>query len=240
MKNMKIALAAAAVAALVSANAAQTDTSDQGVGAIGWTPIQIGLCAPVSYPWGFDWDLKGVGIDLLYSENVLVRGLAVSGLACRSRDVESGVMVSLLCNWNDVDARGLNATLGANLGFGDVYGVGVSTFGMRNLMKGIDVNLIASYQQEFVGWQTSGICNFTDGDVTGASFALALNMSKVETGFQAAVINSADELHGVQIGVINVARECPWGLQIGLVNIILDNRVKILPIANGYFGGSEE
>ena len=111
---------------------------------------------------------------------------------------------------------------------------------MRNLMKGMDVNLLASYQKEFVGWQTSCVCNFTEGDCTGASFALALNMAKVETGLQVAAINSAQELHGVQIGVINVAHECPWGLQIGIINIILDNKVKILPIVNGYFGGSEE
>ena len=107
-------------------------------------------------------------------------------------------------------------------------------------MKGMDVNLIGSYQKDFVGWQTSCVCNFTENDCTGASFALALNMAKVETGFQAAFINSATELHGVQIGIINVAQECPWGLQLGLINIILDNRVKILPLANGYFGGSEE
>ena len=111
---------------------------------------------------------------------------------------------------------------------------------MRNLMKGMDVNLLASYQKEFVGWQTSCVCNFTEGDCTGASFSLALNMAKVETGLQVATINSAQELHGVQIGVINVAHECPWGLQIGVINIILDNKVKILPIVNGYFGGSEE
>ena len=65
-------------------------------------------------------------------------------------------------------------------------------------------------------------------------------MAKIETGFQAATINSAQELHGVQIGVINVAHECPWGLQIGVINIILDNKIKILPLVNGYFGGSEE
>ena len=138
------------------------------------------------------------------------------------------------------DVHGLGITLGANLGFGDVYGVDIATFGMRNLMKGMDVNLLASYQKDFVGWQTSGVCNFTEGTCGGASFALALNMAKIEKGLQVATINSAEELHGVQIGAINVAHECPWGLQIGIINIILDNKVKILPIVNGYFGGSEE
>lgn len=240
MKHLKIALAAAALAALTSATAAEPSTEGQGVGAIGWTPIQVGLFAPVSLPWGFDWDVKGFDLDIFYMETVKMQGLGISGIAARTRDEMDGVLISGLCNWNDKDVRGLSATLGAELCFGDFYGINVSTFGLRNLMKGMDVNLVGSYQKDFVGWQTSCVCNFTENECTGASFALALNMAKVETGFQAAFINSAEELHGVQIGIINVAQECPWGLQLGLINIILDNRVKILPLFNGYFGGSEE
>ena len=239
MKNMKLALATAAIAASITVFAAENAADDkategQGIGAIGWTPVQIGLFAPVSIPWGFDWDVKGFDLNLFYIETVKLQGLGVSGIASRTRDNQDGVLISGLCN------RGLGITLGANLGFGDVYGIDVASFGMRNVMKGMDVNLLASYQKEFVGWQTSCVCNFTEGDCTGASFSLALNMAKVETGLQVATINSAQELHGVQIGVINVAHECPWGLQIGIINIILDNKVKILPIVNGYFGGSEE
>ena len=229
MKNMKLALATAAIAASITVFAAENAADDkategQGIGAIGWTPVQIGLFAP----------------DLFYRETVKLQGLGISGIASRTRDNQDGVLISGVCNWNDADVRGLGITLGANLGFGDVYGIDVASFGMRNVMKGMDVNLLASYQKDFVGWQTSGVCNFTEGECTGASFALALNMAKVETGLQVATINSAHELHGVQIGVVNIAQECPWGLQIGVINIILDNTVKILPIVNGYFGGSEE
>jgi hypothetical protein len=244
MKKMKLAFAVAAAAALTSAFAAETadETSveGQGIGAIGWTPVQVGLFAPVSFPWGFDWDVRGFDLDLFYMETVKFQGLGVSGIAARTRDELQGVLVSGLCNWNDRDVRGITATIGANLGFGDVYGINVSSFGMRNIMKGVDFNLIASYQKQFTGWQTSCVCNFSEEDCTGASFSLAMNMARVETGFQGAFINCADELHGVQVGIVNVAQECPWGFQIGLINLILDNRVKILPIFNGYFGGSEE
>ncbi len=240
MKNLKLALAAAAVAAVTSVNAAEPSTEGQGVGAIGMTPIQVGLFAPVSFPWGFDWDVKGLDLNLFYMETVKLQGLGISGIAARNRDELGGILASLACNWNDKDVRGLTLTLGADLCFGDVYGINVSSFGMRNLMKGIDANLIASYQKEFVGWQTSGVCNFTEGSCTGASFALALNMADVETGFQCAFINSAKELHGAQLGIVNIAQECPWGFQIGLINIILDNKIKVLPIFNGYFGGDEE
>ena len=245
MKNMKLALATAAIAASITVFAAENAADDkategQGIGAIGWTPVQIGLFAPVSIPWGFDWDVKGFDLNLFYMETVKLQGLGISGIAARTRDRQDGLLATLACNWNDADVRGIDLTLGANLCFGDVYGINVATFGMRNLMKGVDANLLASYQKDFVGWQTSCVCNFTEGDCTGASFSLELKMAKVETGLQVATINSAQELHGVQIGVINVAHECPWGLQIGVINIILDNKVKILPIVNGYFGGSEE
>ncbi len=240
MKNLKLALAAAAVAAATFVNAAETSSSEQGEGAIGMTPIQVGLFAPVSVPWGFDWDVKGFDLDLFYMETVKLQGLGISGIASRNRDELDGILISGVCNWNDKDVRGLTLTLGANLCFGDVYGINVSTFSMRNLMKGLDANLVASYQKEFVGWQMSCVCNFNEGNSTGASFALALNMADVEKGFQCAGINSAKELHGAQVGFINIAQECPWGFQIGLINIILDNKVKVLPIFNGYFGGDEE
>ena len=244
MKNMKLALATAAIAATVTVfaaeSAADNGTEGQGVGAIGWTPVQVGIFAPVSIPWGFDWDVKGFDLDLFYIETVKLQGLGISGIASRARDGQDGLLISGVCNWTDADVRGIDITLGANLGFGDVYGVSIATFGMRNLMKGVDINLLAACQKDFVGWQTSGVCNFTEGSCAGASFALALNMTKIEKGLQVAAINSAEELTGVQIGAINIAHECHRGIQIGLINIVLDNTVKILPIANGYFGSDEE
>lgn len=245
MKKMKLAFAVAAIAACATVLAAEetsaeTTADTQGLGAIGWTPVQVGLFAPVSIPWGCDWDVKGFDLDLFYMEAVKLQGFGISGIASRVRDRQDGVLVSLACNWNEADVYGVGVTLGANLRFGDVYGIDVASFGMRNMMKGADFNLIASYQKEFTGWQTSCICNFTEGSCTSASFSLGLNMARVETGLQAATINTADELNGVQIGIVNIAHECPWGLQVGLINIILDNKVKILPIVNGYFGDGEE
>ena len=167
MKNMKLALATAAIAACTTVFAADgaavdSDVEGQGIGAIGWTPVQVGLFAPVSIPWGFDWDVKGLDLDLFYMETVKLQGLGISGIAARTRDRQDGLLATLACNWNDADVRGIGLTLGANLCFGDVYGINVATFGMRNLMKGVDANLLASYQKDFVGWQTSCICNFTE------------------------------------------------------------------------------
>lgn len=235
MSIRKFAVAAAAVAAFTSVFAAEEDVSSQGIGAIGWTPAQIGLCAPVSYPWGFDWDLKGIGIDVLYTENVLLKGLAISGIATRTRDEMTGFVVSGLCNWNDRDTYGINITIGANLGFADNYGVDIGAFSMRQKMKGLDINFLGSHQKDFTGLQVAGLCNFTLGEFTGGDIALGLNMAKDVTGAEIGGINFAHKLTGCQIGFFNIAEECPCGLQLGIINIILDNKIKVLPITNFYF-----
>ena len=236
MSIRKIAVAAAAVAAFTSAfAAAEEEVPNQGVGAVGWTPAQIGLCAPVSFPWGFDWDLKGIGIDVLYTENVLLKGLVVSGIATRSRDEMSGVAISGLCNWNDRDTYGINITLGANCGFADNYGLDIGTFSMREDMKGLDINFLGSHQRNYTGVQVAGLCNFTLGDFTGGDVALGLNMAKDVTGCEIGGINFAHALTGCQIGFFNICEECKSGIQIGIVNIIMDNKIKVLPITNFYF-----
>ena len=112
MKNMKLALATAAIAACTTVFAADGAANDkgvegQGIGAIGWTPVQIGLFAPVSIPWGFDWDVKGFDLDLFYIETVKLQGLGISGIASRTRDNQDGLLISGVCNWNDADVRGL-------------------------------------------------------------------------------------------------------------------------------------
>jgi hypothetical protein len=83
----------------------------------------------------------------------------------------------------------------------------------------------------------SSACHVFDSSV---NIVTEIGMAKIEKGLQVAAINSAEELTGVQIGAINIAHECRKGLQIGVINIVLDNKVKILPIANGYFGSDEE
>ena len=232
----KFAVAAAAAAAFTVALAEQeNDVSGQGVGAIGWTPVQIGLFAPVSYPWGFDWDLKGFGLDLFYSENTLLQGLSVAGLAARSRDERKGLFVSGLCNWSEEDVYGVDLTLGLNLAFKDVYGIEAGLFGMRRHMDGLDIHFLGSHQVSFRGVQASGLCNLTLEDFTGADLALGLSMAKNMKGAQIGGINFAHTLTGCQIGFFNIAERCPCGLQLGLVNIIWDNKIKVLPITNFYF-----
>ena len=235
MSIRKLSVVLLALAATTSLFAAEDDVSGQGKGAVGWTPVQVGLFSPVSYPWECDWDLKGVGINFFYMENVKLQGLAVSGIATRTRDDVKGVVLTGLCNWNETDVYGINATLGANIEFANVYGVELGLFSMRQEMQGLDINLMGSHQRSYTGVQVAGLCNFTLEDFTGGDIAFGLNMANDVKGFQAGGINFAHQLKGVQLGFFNIAEKCPSGIQIGLVNIIMDNIVKVLPITNFYF-----
>ena len=237
MSIRKFIVAAAAIAAISTAVAApaEEDLSDQGIGAIGWTPVQIGLFAPVSYPWGFDWDVKGLEIDLFYAEAVRLQGLSISGVATRSRDLFKGFSVTGLCNWHDMDACGVDVTLGANLCHEGFYGLAAGAFSMRQDMAGIDVNFLGCYEKSSRALKLGGACNFTTDEFKGMEVALGLNMTKTMIGLQAGGINFAHELTGAQIGFFNIAEECPCGLQLGLINIIMDNKIKVLPITNFYF-----
>lgn len=236
MKRFCMALA---LAATFSAFAAEDPAvEEEETGAVGWTPIALGIASPVQLPWGLaKWDVFGLDFNILYSDAPKMYGLGFGGLAMTTRDDLIGWQFSGLCNWNSKDIYGIRTTLGANIAFGETYGVDVGCFGYRTApFWGVDVEFIGSYETEVNGLQLAGILNLAMEKSYGCVMAIGGNMSKVAYGAQiAAVFNFTDELHGAQVGLVNFARECPWGFQIGLVNIIMDNQIKVLPIVNGYF-----
>ncbi|MBP5285985.1 MAG: hypothetical protein ILO34_07780 [Kiritimatiellae bacterium] len=240
-----VALAAAFVPAILPAgdveveNAAALETeaeeADDGM-AVGWTPLAIGVFSPVQLPWGMaKWDVFGLDLNLLYSDAPKMYGLGIGGLAFTSRDYAKGLIVSALCNWGSRNVYGMRATLGANVCRDTVYGFEAGCFGYRKDFWGIDVNFLGSLQKNVTGWQIGGLVNMVDNQSYGLETALGINMSGIAYGCQLGGGNFTDELHGAQIGFLNYAKECPWGFQIGIINIIMDNTLKVLPIVNGYF-----
>ena len=224
--------------ALALAAATPAFAEEEEEGAIGWTPIAIGLASPVQLPWGMArWDVFGLDFNLIYSDAPKMYGIGLGGLAMTTRDDLCGWQFAGLCNWNSKDIYGIRTTLGANISFRETYGVDVGGFAYREgEMWGVDVEFIGAYQQaNFWGLQIVGLVSFTTAQTYGANLAIGGNIAKVAYGLEVGCFNFADELHGCQIGLVNFARECPWGFQIGLVNIILDNKIKVLPIVNAYF-----
>ena len=232
-KSVAFGFAALALAVSVPAFAEEEEE-----GAIGWTPVAIGLASPVQLPWGMArWDVFGLDLNLFYSDAPKMYGIGIGGLAMTTRDDLMGWQLSGLCNWNAKDIYGIRTTLGANISFHETYGVDIGGFAYREgEMWGVDVEFIGAYQQSnFWGVQGVGLVSFTTAQTYGANLAVGGNIAKVAYGLEVGCFNFADELHGCQIGLVNFARECPWGFQIGLVNIILDNKIKVLPIVNAYF-----
>lgn len=233
----KFVIVAVAMSAFtMSLFAAENTAAEQGEGAIGWTAAQIGLFAPVSYPWGNDWDVNGVDFNLFYMENVRVEGLGLSAFATRTRDILKGGTISTFLNWGDKEVYGFRlAPAGLNFARGDVYGLEVGGFGFRPNMKGVDIDIIGSHDEVFCGFKASGICNISYKEFTGVAASMGLNFSCDVTGAQFGGINFAYRLKGLQLGFFNITEECSSGLQIGLVNIIMSNMIKVLPVMNWYF-----
>lgn len=229
-----------AVAAPVFAGEAEATTPEveveEGV-AIGWTPFAIGLISPVQLPWGSaTWDVYGLDLGLLYMDTAKVYGLGVNGIASRNRDDVIGLYVSGLCNYSEKDVYGIRTTLGINICKGEGYGLEAAGFSYRKDFKGVDCNFLGAMQDNVSGVQLGGLANVSRVQSFGLTGAIGVNIATTAYGCQAAgIFNMTEELHGAQIGVVNFAEQCPWGFQIGLVNIIMDNTIKVLPIVNGYF-----
>jgi len=109
------------------------------------------------------------------------------------------------------------------------------------------------------GAQISGIwagANFANGDVTGLQLAgiivginkagnldgiqiagilLGVNLAQNTNGIQLATLyNQAEEMKGLQIGIVNVCKQMR-GVQIGVVNIIKESKLPFFPIINAGF-----
>ena len=230
IKTGNAALAIAAVAPAIA-----DESEDEGV--VGWTPLAIGLATPVQLPWGIErWDVFGLDVNLLYTDTPKMYGLGVGGLGMTTRDDLMGVGVGGLFNYASRDVYGLRATLGANICRGTVYGVDAGLFSYHHVMRGVNVELLGGLYDELYGVQASLVVNFAREMNYGWSAALGANIAHRSYGCQTALIfNHANVLNGCQVALINFADECEWGLQIGLLNVIMSNRVKVLPIVNGYF-----
>lgn len=71
--------------------------------------------------------------------------------------------------------------------------------------SGISLGLLANYAENYTGAQLAHIANYS---------------SMKHSGLQLAAFNYAEELHGLQLGLVNFAGTSDKGLQVGLINIM--------------------
>lgn len=208
--------------------------------AIGWTPCILSVASPVQFPWGTaNWDVEGLYLGLFYNDAPRMWGVDLS-LANRVRDDFRGVAFGALCNYAKPDVYGFRGSFGFNVSRGDLFGLDVGGVGLHKNVYGADIELVCCGQKNLYGTEVSLLGNYSENECCGATFG-GVNVAKVVYGAQIGFLfNQATELHGCQIGIFNYAQECPWGFQIGLINIITDNVIKALPFFNCYFGSSEQ
>lgn len=236
MKNL-FRICAASVGICLAADSYCQGTEKESDGVVGWTPVAIGLATPVQLPWGFHcWDVFGLDLNVFYSDAPSVYGIDVAGLAGVTRDKLIGFQATGLFNYAMENVYGLRASLGLNLARKTVYGAEIGAVGLRDRILGFDAEFLGAAQREMCGMQVSLIANVTDGKAYGCSMSGGANLCRAMYGVQLAFLfNGTEELNGAQIGLVNYTDYCASGFQIGLVNVIMSNQVKVLPIVNGYF-----
>ena len=239
MKNLiKVSVAALAFSVVHSAFAESVELEEERESkAEGFTPVAIGIATPVQLPWGLNrWDVYGLDLNLFYTDVPKIYGLGIGGIATLERNKAIGCIVSGLGNISFDNVVGLRLTAGINYTANDVWGMEAGLVGFRRNFCGLDVDFLGAFQQEMCGAQVSGLANISMVKSHGASIAGLVNFTETAYGLQlAGLFNYAQELHGAQIALVNYTEDCPSGFQIGLVNIILQNKIKFLPIVNGYF-----
>ena len=202
----------------------------------GYTVLAVGIGTPFALPWGFDWDIYGLDVNLAYGDCNKMYGLEIAGIANTARLDMLGLQGSIACNFANRDAVGAQIAA-VNLGNRTTYGLSVDFAGLHRDFLGLGVDgLICAYDSEYYGLEVAGLGSAVREDMWGWQIALGANFARRVHGFQTALFfNMTEELRGAQLSLVNYASTCSAGFQIGLLNFIMDNQVPVLPIFNCYF-----
>ena len=138
---------------------------------------------------------------------------------------------------DDEDIRGIRL----NILYGVNENVSGLDFGLINHtngdMTGFELGAVNVTDGDFYGWQ-AGLVNLIQGDLTGIQFsggAIANLAAGVEGAQIAWGFNRASAIRGFQLSLVNVADDM-HGIQVGLINIIRSKRdFPVLPLVNWKF-----
>ena len=202
----------------------------------GYTVLAVGLATPATLPWGFNWDVFGLDVNLLYSDCNKMYGVEIGGLANTARLDMYGLQAALAFNLANRTAVGGMVSC-FNMCNRTAYGLSVDLVGMNRTFEGLSVDGLGSMTDEsFYGLSVAGLASAVREDMWGWQVALGATFARRVHGFQTALIlNMTDELRGAQLGLVNYAATASAGFQVGLVNLIMDNQVPFIPIFNCYF-----
>lgn len=230
------ALAAFAVQPVFAQEEEKEYTGAPDAKSYGYTALAIGLATPATLPWGFDWDVFGLDVNLLYSDCNKMYGIEIGGLANTARLDMKGLQVAAAYNLANRNAVGAMVSC-FNMCNRTAYGLSIDLLGMNREFLGLSIDGVMSMTDEsFYGLDIAGLASAVREDMWGWQIALGGTFARRTHGLQTSLIfNMTEDLRGAQIGLVNYASVCSAGFQVGLVNLIMDNQVPFIPIFNCYF-----
>lgn len=179
---------------------------------IEWTPFAIAFVPGIEYPAG-KTDNVNFSLGFVMAKNERISGAQASFL-----------IGSVTNGFTGVQANGFLSIATDTVG---EPSRGAQLSGFINVFTG-----------NLSGFQGSSFLNVASGNIRGAQGAGFLNVATGEfTGVQASgFLNVANVVHGLQLGIVNVAKE-NTGVSFGLLNFIWDGvmDVGIAMDSNGFF-----
>lgn len=142
-----------------------------------------------------------------------------------------GIQAAGFANVNGGETKAIQLSGFANTNLGESIGVQITGFANTNLkgMNGVQfAGLTNVTVGESKGVQVSGLGNVQVGDYRGSQIAGGTNIAtaKISGSQVSALFNHAKEVHGTQIGLVNYA-DTLGGIPIGLLSIVKTGYHKI-------------
>lgn len=172
-------------------------------------------------------DLFGVQASGFMNNNSgNTRGIQSAGFMNNSSGDILGVQASGFMNNSSGSIKGVQAAGFMNNVSGDLNGIQAAGF-MNNASGNFKGAQIAGFMntanKKLTGIQSSGFLNTAGNGFTGIQASGFLNIASASSeGIQGSgFLNITNEIHGLQVGVVNIART-NTGASIGILNIILN------------------
>ena len=198
-----------------------------------WAPGQI-----PSSSSSVIWGIRGT---LFYGDCMRMNGLDLAIGANRTRERFDGLGIALIYNH-------ANSLAGMELGYANVveresYGLQVGVWNHAGEGYGEQRGIVntsgycAGLQDGFFNWADDlagvqcGAFNIVYNEMFGAQFDAWWNHANAGYGVQWGVVNTADYFAGFQCGLFNWANDLD-GLQLGLVNVIVNQSIFVFPFVN--------
>jgi len=191
----------------------------------GWVPFGVSIVPGTTFRMT-EKDNVRVAVGVFIAQNKNINGAQVNTFAGTITEALRGAQVSGFMNTAAGTVSGVQVAGFMNTASAETPQTGIQVAGFMNTangpIKGNQASCFLNASKGFVrGGQESCFMNTAGDGFKGVQAASFLNISRnVGTGAQiSCFINFADEIDGVQIGVINIAKRGS-GVPIGMINVI--------------------